>query len=287
MEFTLNYEATSSGDHLVYHTHQQYEIYIFLEGKCTFQIENLFYELQAGDILLIDGKQIHKAFVDGNYHTYKRTVIEFTEDYIAPVIEALKINHIFKLFEAKQGHLFRIKDAETRQKINQLIAEMHDLISDKKARYIDEQLKLLLAQVLMKIDAKVHAHLPNHIYSNEKILIVEEIYRCIAVRYAEDLSLDDIAEDLNLSKSYLSHLFKEITGTTIMNFLMGYRLTQAQYSLKVRTDLNISQIAELTGFESNAHFSRFFKKHLGLSPSDYRKLQIEYSQKFSQDRIMY
>lgn len=117
--------------------------------------------------------------------------------------------------------------------------------------------------------------------------LVVEICLGIAVRYAEDLSLDDIAEDLNLSKSYLSHLFKEITGTTIMNFLMGYRLTQAQYSLKVRTDLNISQIAELTGFESNEHFSRFFKKHLGLSPSDYRKLQIEYSQKFSQDRIMY
>lgn len=283
----MNYEATSSGEHLVYHTHQQYEIYVFLDGKCTFQIENLFYDLQPGDILLINGKDIHKAFVDVNYHTYKRTVVEFTKEFIEPLLDVLNMPHMLDLFDAPHGHLFRIKDEETRTHIFQLLDEMHELIVGKKSIYVDQQLKLILAQLLMKFESKVTAYLPNDIYSDDKILIVEEIYRYISAHYAEDLSLDNIADELNLSKSYLSHLFKEITGTTIMNFLMGYRLTQAQYSLKVRKDLNISEIAGLTGFESNAHFSRFFKKHIGVSPTDYRRIQKENSQKFSQDRIMY
>lgn len=287
MEFTMNYEATSSGEHLVYHTHQQYEIYVFLDGKCTFQIENLFYDLQPGDILLINGKDIHKAFVDVNYHTYKRTVVEFTKEFIEPLLDVLNMPQMLDLFDAPHGHLFRIKDEETRTHIFQLLDEMHELIVGKKSAYVDQQLKLILAQLLMKFESKVTAYLPNDIYSDDKILIVEEIYRYISAHYAEDLSLDNIADELNLSKSYLSHLFKEITGTTIMNFLMGYRLTQAQYSLKVRKDLNISEIAGLTGFESNAHFSRFFKKHIGVSPTDYRRIQKENSQKFSQDRIMY
>lgn len=287
MEFTMNYEATSSGEHLVYHTHQQYEIYVFLDGKCTFQIENLFYDLQPGEILLINGKDIHKAFVDVNYHTYKRTVVEFTKEFIEPLLDVLNMPHMLDLFDAPLGHLFRIKDEETCTHIFQLLDEMHELIVGKKSAYVDQQLKLILAQLLMKFESKVTAYLPNDIYSDDKILIVEEIYRYISAHYAEDLSLDNIADELNLSKSYLSHLFKEITGTTIMNFLMGYRLTQAQYSLKVRKDLNISEIAGLTGFESNAHFSRFFKKHIGVSPTDYRRIQKENSQKFSQDRIMY
>src|SRR5690625_5473447 len=74
-----------------------------------------------------------------------------------------------------------------------------------------------------------------------------------------------IADALNMSKSYVSHLFKDMTGFTVMEYVMGCRLTHAKYLLEMKPDKKIAKVAYESGFESASHFSRYFRQKTGLT----------------------
>ena len=83
--------------------------------------------------------------------------------------------------------------------------------------------------------------------------------------------LRQLAETFYISPFYLSRIFKEITGFTIINYLNLTRIREA-WRLLTDTDLKIVDIAESIGFESLTHFDRTFKKIMKLTASKYRKM---------------
>lgn len=104
---------------------------------------------------------------------------------------------------------------------------------------------------------------------------VEKAKQYIAANYAADLNLTKVAENVFVSSCYLSHLFKEITGTTIIEYLNKTRIRAAKKLLK-ETPLKIYEIATQVGFGDYHYFGIVFKKTTGLSPLEYRdKVQID------------
>ena len=80
----------------------------------------------------------------------------------------------------------------------------------------------------------------------------------------------DISRALGTSTSYLSRIFKESTGETIIRTINKKRIETAKAYLK-ETDLKVYEVADILGFENVTNFSRFFKKHTGVSPKDYKE----------------
>lgn len=99
---------------------------------------------------------------------------------------------------------------------------------------------------------------------------VEDIASDIQEQDMEKLMIDTIAAALNLSKSYVSHEFKEMKEFTIMEYVMGYRLTQAKYLLEIEPEKTIKSVAYGSGFESASHFSQDFRSRVGVTAKDYR-----------------
>lgn len=272
MNFDVNYQLVGNESHLEFHTHSQLEIYYFHEGECNFQVDDHFYNLVPGDLLLIDGMKLHKAFVTQENTVYKRSLIHFEKDWISEILKAMNVRGLFDLFSSKNGFLYRFKNKNTRKKLDKLFIDLNHTYRDEKGHYIETQLQLLLIQLLIEIDSgQRESFVEIESERDEKLSKVEDVVLFLAHHYQESITLSDIAEGVNISKSYLSHLFKEVTGISVMNFLMGYRLTQSKFHLILRSSLSISEVASLSGFESNAHFSRFFKKHAGVSPLQFRK----------------
>lgn len=85
----------------------------------------------------------------------------------------------------------------------------------------------------------------------------------------QDLTLDGLAQSVNLSVSYLHHLFKAETGTTPWLYLHALRLEKAR-ELLVTTMLSVKQIMIRVGMKDKSHFGREFKKTYGQSPGQYR-----------------
>ena len=105
---------------------------------------------------------------------------------------------------------------------------------------------------------------------NSDFPVIEAAKNYINDNLARDFSINDIADHLHVSVYYLSHLFKSVTGTTILEYRNELRFTQAKLML-IQTNMDITYIAEQTGFGSAAYFTSLFSKAEKIPPSEYRK----------------
>lgn len=97
----------------------------------------------------------------------------------------------------------------------------------------------------------------------------------IMEHYSEPtLSLDSIAEHVNLNPAYLSDSFKKDTGKNIKQVITEIRLDMAIDLLK-STSLSINEISQKTGYRDSNYFSKFFKQTFGISPHDYRENSLK------------
>jgi predicted TIM-barrel enzyme/AraC-like DNA-binding protein len=87
--------------------------------------------------------------------------------------------------------------------------------------------------------------------------------------YSEEISLEDLSEVLYLSRSYLSTIFKQYIGKSFSDYLIDYRLSRATELIKMNS-FSLNEISTLIGYQNYPHFSKLFKKRLGVSPNDYR-----------------
>jgi len=88
--------------------------------------------------------------------------------------------------------------------------------------------------------------------------------------FTKNTPLEELAAMANLTPNYFHRAFKRILGCTPYDYMLKKRLNKAKHLLTT-TDLQISEIAELTGYENSYYFSRTFKKNSGKTPSQVRK----------------
>lgn len=108
----------------------------------------------------------------------------------------------------------------------------------------------------------------NHPFNQAQVLI-RKAMDYIESNYAKNLSLNLVATHVHLSPAYLSRIFNEKTGIGFTEYLTQIRLKKAKQQLRLSTE-TIDQIAIATGFNSSSYFSAIFKKHEGVTPSEYR-----------------
>ena len=84
-----------------------------------------------------------------------------------------------------------------------------------------------------------------------------------------NLKLEDLEEELELSKSYINASFKKYSGRAPIDFFINLKMQEACKLLK-STDLYIVEISQKLGYDDPYYFSRIFKKVMGVSPKEYR-----------------
>ena len=89
--------------------------------------------------------------------------------------------------------------------------------------------------------------------------------------YREKIYLDDIADTLGISSSYLSRLFKKETGISMQDFINDVRVEKA-VNLLVYSEESLAKIAEYVNFPTQSYFGKIFKQKLKMTPKQYREL---------------
>ncbi|MEK5466310.1 response regulator [Paenibacillus sp. FSL R7-0210] len=97
----------------------------------------------------------------------------------------------------------------------------------------------------------------------------EQASELIMQLYAEDISLQSVADRINVNASYLSRVFKQETGENFVSFLTRLRMEKAKSLLRDR-NIKVYEVAERVGYPNTAYFSKLFKKLSGMSPEEYR-----------------
>ncbi|UKS26784.1 response regulator [Paenibacillus sp. HWE-109] len=99
---------------------------------------------------------------------------------------------------------------------------------------------------------------------------IYQIKKIIELEYADSLDLNSLAKRVFLTPSYLSKLFRQETGTTIIEYIISVRMNKAKELLINQMQLKTYQVGELVGYRDPAYFNKQFKKVVGLTPKEFR-----------------
>ncbi len=110
----------------------------------------------------------------------------------------------------------------------------------------------------------------------ESDALAEEICRYLSENLYQRVTLKMLSEEFHFGKSYLCEAFKKSKGSSIINYHLDLKLTEAKRLLR-EENIPICDIAERLGFESPEYFSRYFKKRVGHSPGAFRNMLINHA----------
>lgn len=253
------------------HFHSYYEIHLLLSPNAVHFIKGIPYHIQAGDLVLLPPSLLHKtSYPEGE--PSKRLIITFmyrNDGYGFPdsYSELLTPFHqelpIYRFPEEQQNELIDL--------INQIV----DLSREADSQELTGTHELVLHSIFTRFLYCLNRFRKDNTYYQKygEDPVTERIYAVcnfIHTHYAEELSLENLAQETWMSTYYLSHQFKRITGYTITHYIHLVRVRNCQYLL-TNTKKKITEIAAECGFSSFSQFNRIFRRFSGESPSEYRK----------------
>jgi len=108
----------------------------------------------------------------------------------------------------------------------------------------------------------------------EMLAVIDHATHYFYENYNRNIVIEDYAKEHNVTSHWFTQSFKKITKSTPMQYIISLRITSAMNMLD-NTDYSMARIAEAVGYDNPMYFSRIFKKHTGMSPSDYKKKNYE------------
>ncbi len=251
-----------------FHQHSFYEIYIFISGDVNYIIEGRTYKLRSGDILLTNNSDIHRPEIAPSGYPYERIIIwlndsffnglrDIGEDLTACFQDAANRN--YRLFRPNEIQMQKIQSAchtiereRTNYKLGNRVIAYASIM----------EILVLLSRAYYEIsDSAFH-----DVTENKQI---NEIVAYINNHLNEDLNLEHLANQFYLSKYYLSHQFKQVTGLSLYQLIMKKRLTIARNMLMCGK--TVTETYTECGFNDYSNFLKAFKREFGRKPSEFMK----------------
>lgn len=129
-----------------------------------------------------------------------------------------------------------------------------------------------LGEVKSLLKHIVSSYLEHQGFVSQYPPLIRDIVHYVHMHYADiNLSLQEIADEFHLSKSYLGWIFKRETGVTLRKYIENCRIDMAKEKLLSERWQKMEKIAVLCGFSNANYFSRVFKETVGMTPNQYRK----------------
>lgn len=265
--YFFDYDVRSADINMQFqHFHTFYELCIVLCPRTTHFLEGIPYDLQTFDIIGIPPNVLHKTEYPAG-SPCKRLIIQFNlPKYVTGLTN--EYEQLTRLFH-QQIPIFRF-DVDTRRKVFRKLNDIFML-----AEKTDPMRDLIIHLKFIEFLTLLYLNQGKNQYSNESEMspMEKKIYSITSYihnHFSEDISLEFLSKEFFISSCYLSHQFKEITGFTVTDYIQMTRVRNVQ-SLLLRTDTPITEAASVCGFTSFSQFNRVFRKHIGISPSRYRK----------------
>lgn len=229
-----------------------YLIHLITAGKGTYILNGKVYELGPGDIFLAKPNQLISYTADR----------EDPWEYHWGGLQRRLCKPSGTAASLPGGHACAsLQDPEKIKKTLLNIYFSRGLESEKRGLMVGH-LYLFIAELMQEaLDAEPHSA------SSSSQYVINAI-KYIQFNYFHDVSIDDIAKAVGVSRSHLYRVFMANVGQSPIDYLTSYRISEACYLLK-NSQLSIAEIAVSVGFFDQFYFSRVFKKTKGVPPSRY------------------
>lgn len=126
--------------------------------------------------------------------------------------------------------------------------------------------------ISMMIEAQAASRNANGSYDYSGDAYVDYALQYIKTNY-KTIKVGDIASYVGINRSYLTSLFKKKLNVSPQHYLISFKLSEAAKFLKT-TDMSVSDVAEAVGYDDSGNFSRVFRQTYGVTPQNYRNMEI-------------
>ena len=274
MTYLTNTEVDNSGKIRAIHSHADVaEIGLVYWGRGVHTIGGQQYHSEPGDLLIYNANVLHQDLADGDapmrFFLCGVAGVQIAGMTSGCIVKAPE-NYLLKsgeYFEFLRYGFEAIEYGLTNQ-------QPHTSLFAHGFLYSLMAVISGLAKQASAIPAGAQASPPS---------LVEEMRRYIDRNYANNFSLDELAQVFHINRFYASHIFSEAFGASPMQYRTRRRIGEAQ-SLLTSSDFNITYIASVIGYDDPNRFSQVFTKMVGMSPSKYRELSVRSQQPFKRDK---
>lgn len=243
------------------HFHDGYQLIYVVQGAARVTVSGRQYPVQAGTLVLISQLESHAIQMETD--DYRRYMVQISPDIYR--YSGLLGETLISLLINRPAQFRHAVDMSGCPQLEQLLQSMA-VESQRGGPMQDKMLLFMLCQMLVLCCRAHPQQVPD---DTQRLQLVGRVQRYIEENISKRITLEALAEQFHLSQSYLSHLFKRITGSSVIAYLTAYRLLMAKHYL-AETDWQVGKIVEACGFSDNSNFSRSFKTATGLSPSQFR-----------------
>lgn len=246
------------------HLHECCEILFCLSGGKTFFIDERIYDVEDGDIFVINPFEAHKITTDPD-KPFVRFVMQVNSSFLYSESTAeTDLARCFNMRGEKISHKIATRGEET-EKMCHIFRKLMT-----EYEYADDLLKNLAAVEFIvnvnKYFSEKNREYTYHSDCNNQIIM--SAIKCINENLGEKISLDSVAKSCFVSVNELCRLFKQHMGTTVNKYITSRRMTEAKKLLK--SGLSVGSAAEKCGFTDYTGFIRAFKRTVGMSPGRYK-----------------
>ena len=241
------------------HVHPQYELFFCSEAvEQKAVINGVEYKFSHPCVIISTPYTVHaNSCEDPDAQTFDRFVFSFA----AKTIEAFPSHIIPEDLKWKNsGLLFKLNEEQA--------AHLKSLLVNVNAQTSSEK-ELVLALFINRLLRFCPTEKAERVGTPS--FYVQDVLQYISENFYQPIDASSIARHFAISRSKLDRDFKRFTGDTVHEYIESCRSNQAKYLLEYRKELSIKEVAKMCGFTSETYFFPFFKKHVGITPVEYRK----------------
>ena len=272
---TVNHDDLWSfeGKNVPIHWHNDLEINLIREGEAVFKVYQKSYRVRTGEGFLLNRNVPHSCSSPGNEHVRYSTILvrpdflygDFGSDVerkcFQPFLQNSAIPCIYLTGFDENGK-------EILQKLNQV-----EEAFDRKRFCYELKIKGLLCEAFAMILYGHRQELTKFVPANlQELERLEKMLNYLNMHFTEVISLQDLADQVHLSREVCCRLFKKMTGKTITGYLEEYRVNKS-FSLVQSGQYSMTQITEMVGFSNPSRFASAFRKRFGCNPGEYNSVK--------------
>jgi len=250
----------------LWHYHPELELVYIEEGRGKRHIGNHISYYEDGDLLLIGSNLPHYGFTPVLNDPNKEILIQVDEmcfgNNFLNMVETSSIQNIFDT--SQLGISFH---GETKAQVGQHLKAMFEMTSFQK---LIELIKIFHILSLSDEHTILNVMGPSLQVKGDDNQRIDTVYEFVRDHFSKKISVDQVANEVNMTVPAFCRFFKTTTNKTFVQFLNEYRVAHACDLISTQSN-SIMDIAFECGFVNLSNFNRAFKKITGKSPSAFRR----------------
>lgn len=260
---------SANRSHIQPNWHENIEIIYVTHGSGTVACDTEHLHVRQGDFIPINSNCMHSIYTEDELFIYHCLIVD----------RSFCLSNHFDTNEILFTPTFRDPELEVL-----MLALEREYTPPYRTEYRVQMIRALVLQIMARLCCE-HSVRVEGSHADTRILsCIKQAIGFIRSQSDRDISLDDAADFVGLSKYYFAREFRRVTGHTFVSYVNLIRCEKAKVML-TENRLHIGEIGRACGFENQSYFTRIFRNYTGMLPSTYRETHLSAATKATAEAL--